>query len=270
MRPLIRFPLRRPIQSFHSSAAARPRRTPEHTTLILGASLLVAGYVGWRIAGNDRRIALDAPLKRELPAPQPGTTGADAAILAPDPPTEPQHNTIKPAVASKEVFSTDHDADSGYPSGPSSPNAQVEPSTTKEGKNDSGGKEEEEEGEGAFNPITGEINWDCPCLGGMAHGPCGEQFREAFSCFVYSEQEPKGIDCVAKFKNMQDCFREHPDVYGEEIADDDEEDPTGPPPLDPAATNEPTETATAKPTPSNSSSHPLGEPSNKPLPQGNQ
>jgi mitochondrial intermembrane space import and assembly protein 40 len=69
--------------------------------------------------------------------------------------------------------------------------------------------------EGAFNPETGEINWDCPCLGGMAHGPCGPQFREAFSCFVFSEMEPKGIDCVEKFKGMQDCFREHPDVYGE-------------------------------------------------------
>ena len=67
----------------------------------------------------------------------------------------------------------------------------------------------------AFNPDTGEINWDCPCLGGMAHGPCGMQFREAFSCFVFSEQEPKGIDCVEKFKAMQDCFREHPDVYAE-------------------------------------------------------
>ena len=49
----------------------------------------------------------------------------------------------------------------------------------------------------------------------MAHGPCGMQFREAFSCFVFSEQEPKGIDCVEKFKAMQDCFREHPDVYAE-------------------------------------------------------
>ena len=54
--------------------------------------------------------------------------------------------------------------------------------------------------EGAFNPETGEINWDCPCLGGMAHGPCGEEFREAFSCFVYSEEEPKGMDCIDKFK----------------------------------------------------------------------
>ena len=67
----------------------------------------------------------------------------------------------------------------------------------------------------AFDPITGEINWDCPCLGGMAHGPCGPEFREAFSCFIYSEDEPKGINCVEKFKSMQDCFRAHPDVYGE-------------------------------------------------------
>lgn len=67
----------------------------------------------------------------------------------------------------------------------------------------------------AFNPETGEINWDCPCLGGMAHGVCGEQFKEAFSCFVYSEEEPKGQDCIEKFRAMQDCFRAHPEIYGE-------------------------------------------------------
>lgn len=67
----------------------------------------------------------------------------------------------------------------------------------------------------AFNPETGEINWDCPCLGGMADGPCGEEFKQAFSCFVYSEAEPKGIDCVEKFRGMQDCFRKHPDIYGD-------------------------------------------------------
>ncbi|KAJ7446148.1 hypothetical protein B0H11DRAFT_2290581 [Mycena galericulata] len=77
-------------------------------------------------------------------------------------------------------------------------------------------------GGGAFNPETGEINWDCPCLGGMAHGPCGPEFREAFSCFVHSEDEPKGINCVEKFQGMQTCFREHPDVYASEIADDEE------------------------------------------------
>uniref|UniRef100_A0A8C7GGJ6 Coiled-coil-helix-coiled-coil-helix domain containing 4a n=1 Tax=Oncorhynchus kisutch TaxID=8019 RepID=A0A8C7GGJ6_ONCKI len=36
---------------------------------------------------------------------------------------------------------------------------------------------------------SGEINWNCPCLGGMASGPCGTQFKEAFSCFHYSNEE---------------------------------------------------------------------------------
>jgi hypothetical protein len=62
------------------------------------------------------------------------------------------------------------------------------------------GLEAEADQQGAFNPETGEINWDCPCLGGMATGPCGEQFKAAFSCFVYSEEEPKGMDCIDKFK----------------------------------------------------------------------
>lgn len=60
--------------------------------------------------------------------------------------------------------------------------------------------QEEASQEAAFNPETGEINWDCPCLGGMAHGPCGEEFKAAFSCFVYSQEEPKGMDCIEKFK----------------------------------------------------------------------
>jgi len=60
--------------------------------------------------------------------------------------------------------------------------------------------QEEADSQGAFNPETGEINWDCPCLGGMAHGPCGEEFKAAFSCFVYSNEEPKGMDCIEKFK----------------------------------------------------------------------
>ncbi|KAI5195051.1 hypothetical protein AUEXF2481DRAFT_37184 [Aureobasidium subglaciale EXF-2481] len=84
--------------------------------------------------------------------------------------------------------------------------------------------EEEAGQQGAFNEETGEINWDCPCLGGMAHGPCGEQFREAFSCFVFSKEEPKGMDCIDKFKDMQNCFREHPDIYGAELDDDVEDE----------------------------------------------
>lgn len=62
------------------------------------------------------------------------------------------------------------------------------------------GLEQEADQQGAFNPETGEINWDCPCLGGMADGPCGEDFKAAFSCFVFSQEEPKGMDCIDKFK----------------------------------------------------------------------
>ncbi|KAG5422183.1 MIA40 [Candida metapsilosis] len=76
----------------------------------------------------------------------------------------------------------------------------------------------------AYNPETGEINWDCPCLGGMAHGPCGEEFKEAFSCFIYSETEPKGIDCIKKFENMRTCFKQHPEHYKEELFDDDDKE----------------------------------------------
>ncbi|KAA8916571.1 hypothetical protein TRICI_001197 [Trichomonascus ciferrii] len=79
---------------------------------------------------------------------------------------------------------------------------------------------EEEAPQGAFNPETGEINWDCPCLGGMAYGPCGEEFKAAFSCFVYSTEEPKGIECVEKFQNMQNCFRQYPEVYAEELREE--------------------------------------------------
>lgn len=87
--------------------------------------------------------------------------------------------------------------------------------------------ESEEGGQSAaFNPETGEINWDCPCLGGMADGPCGEEFKEAFSCFVYSETEPKGIDCIGKFEAMRTCFKQHPEHYKEELYEDDEPVPS--------------------------------------------
>ena len=61
---------------------------------------------------------------------------------------------------------------------------------------------------------NGEINWNCPCLGGMATGPCGVEFREAFSCFHYSTSEPKGSDCYEAFKLMQSCMTEYPALYG--------------------------------------------------------
>ncbi|KAJ3194915.1 Guanine nucleotide-binding protein-like 3 [Irineochytrium annulatum] len=76
----------------------------------------------------------------------------------------------------------------------------------------------------AYDPETGEINWDCPCLGPMTKPPCGEDFKAAFSCFVYSKEEPKGLDCVNQFRLMQECFRKYPEVYGPELTGDDEDD----------------------------------------------
>lgn len=71
----------------------------------------------------------------------------------------------------------------------------------------------------AVDPTTGEINWDCPCLGGMARGPCGDQFKASFSCFVYSEAEPKGADCVQAFRAMQDCFQTFPEYYADQLGE---------------------------------------------------
>ena len=57
----------------------------------------------------------------------------------------------------------------------------------------------------------------------MATGPCGVEFREAFSCFHYSEAEPKGSDCYDSFKTMQDCMAQYPTVYNQNSGDDDKD-----------------------------------------------
>ncbi|RMB98899.1 hypothetical protein DUI87_24443 [Hirundo rustica rustica] len=67
---------------------------------------------------------------------------------------------------------------------------------------------------------NGDINWNCPCLGGMASGPCGEQFKSAFSCFHYSTEEIKGSDCVDQFRAMQECMQKYPDLYPQEDEND--------------------------------------------------
>lgn len=71
------------------------------------------------------------------------------------------------------------------------------------------------EHEPAFDPNTGEINWDSPTLGGLAHGRCSDEFKMAFSCFVHSQTIPKGTDCIERFNKMQECFKSYPDFYSE-------------------------------------------------------
>lgn len=83
-------------------------------------------------------------------------------------------------------------------------------------------EDDEEELEGLIK-ANGEINWDCPCLQGMAYGPCGEQFKAAFSCFHYSEADPKGSDCIPQFRDMQECFVKYPEIYGKDDELDEED-----------------------------------------------
>lgn len=54
----------------------------------------------------------------------------------------------------------------------------------------------------------------------MASGPCGEQFKSAFSCFHYSKEEIKGSDCVDQFRAMQECMQKYPDLYPQEDEND--------------------------------------------------
>ncbi|KXS14403.1 hypothetical protein M427DRAFT_112586 [Gonapodya prolifera JEL478] len=76
-------------------------------------------------------------------------------------------------------------------------------------------------GQGAVNSVTGEINWACPCLGDLAvQPPCGDTFKISFACFVRSTTEPKGMDCADAFRQLQGCFREHPEIYGRDAGDD--------------------------------------------------
>uniref|UniRef100_A0A1A7YRJ3 Coiled-coil-helix-coiled-coil-helix domain containing 4 n=2 Tax=Iconisemion striatum TaxID=60296 RepID=A0A1A7YRJ3_9TELE len=63
---------------------------------------------------------------------------------------------------------------------------------------------------------SGEINWNCPCLGGMASGPCGTEFKDAFSCFHYSKEEVKGSECLEQFRTMQECLQRYPELYPQE------------------------------------------------------
>ncbi|XP_073431105.1 mitochondrial intermembrane space import and assembly protein 40 isoform X1 [Dendrobates tinctorius] len=77
---------------------------------------------------------------------------------------------------------------------------------------------------------NGDINWNCPCLGGMASGPCGEQFKAAFSCFHYSQEEVKGSDCLDQFRGMQECMQKYPDLYPQEDDDEDNKDKLSPEP----------------------------------------
>ncbi|KAF8712139.1 hypothetical protein RHS03_01087, partial [Rhizoctonia solani] len=216
-RNVLRVPLRSPTlrRPIHSGVRGDWNRSLAGTIGFVAATTAgaIGTYVSYKSGGSTKET-----LGEKYPE-----------VRRPPPTKSASESTSKPS-ASKPQENTSVDAQTSVKSSPSEPGI-IEPSgdaptPQKDGENvpEGGmdGLEADAANQGAFNPETGEINWDCPCLGGMAHGPCGPEFREAFSCFVYSKEDPKGVDCVEKFKAMQDCFREHPDVYGEELEDDDE------------------------------------------------
>ncbi|KAF5354829.1 hypothetical protein D9756_005365 [Leucocoprinus leucothites] len=207
-----RLPLRRCL---HTQTARSQSSGFARTAL--GVSAVTATYLTWHLLSDP--IALDSHTT---------TSSLQKSTVSSKPPSKA--TVTSPSGSTPETSIV---PDSEPPSEPSSPSRPSKQDKKEPGESPQESSEQPAEGEegssqpasgGAFNPETGEINWDCPCLGGMAHGPCGPDFREAFSCFIFSEQEPKGIDCVEKFKAMQDCFRRHPEVYSDEIMDDDEEE----------------------------------------------
>ncbi|KAI0666692.1 hypothetical protein C8Q78DRAFT_1072335 [Trametes maxima] len=245
LRTLARSSLRR---SLHTAARPATSARPARLRAALGASAVAASYLVWS-SWYGERIALDAPsssASKQVPPTAEASTPATSASPEPAAASSATEFAHEPSIeASPEPSSAEPSTPEGEGEGAPTPAGDAE-----EGESGGGGG-------GAFNPETGEINWDCPCLGGMAHGPCGMQFREAFSCFVFSEAEPKGIDCVEKFKAMQECFREHPDVYGDDIMKDDDEElldaipgpDTAEVPVQPASPSPESDTPAAKPKP---------------------
>lgn len=69
----------------------------------------------------------------------------------------------------------------------------------------------------AYNPDTKQVDWFSPALGNLPHGPCGADFQQALSCFVHSEKNPKGAECLEKFSALQTCFAKYPQLYEKQL-----------------------------------------------------
>ncbi|KLJ10434.1 hypothetical protein EMPG_14193 [Blastomyces silverae] len=214
----IRLPQGRRFISTESTSSSRKPSSWKGTTLRWA---LAAGVIYYY---NTSTVFADEPGFSFQPPSSASKENEDNASL----PTLDSITAAKKAKATPKPAPAPSRADTPSPSSSSTvtsdlaATADIEiPSSEREPRLLTPGELEEEAGsEGAFNPETGEINWDCPCLGGMAHGPCGEEFRAAFSCFVYSTEEPKGMDCIEKFEGMQNCFRQHPEIYPTETEEE--------------------------------------------------
>lgn len=61
----------------------------------------------------------------------------------------------------------------------------------------------------------------CPCLGDLKEGACGPTFVHAFGCFIRSEHEDKGMDCLEQFKAFQVCLQKNPEHLAKIMQADD-------------------------------------------------
>ncbi|KAM0601503.1 hypothetical protein ACHAQF_006280 [Verticillium nonalfalfae] len=199
--------LRSTPRRFASTAPADKPRTWKGSALRWGLAGAAVYYY------NTSPVFADEPAPRTIPAPSDFAASdlktVDAVIEEKRQKTIVKPKEAAPAATPAAPIPSSETASEQLTAAPGSPEAL----------------EQEAGQQGAFNPETGEINWDCPCLGGMADGPCGEDFKTAFSCFVYSNEDPKGIDCIEKFQGMQDCFKKYPEIYDPELSDDREDEP---------------------------------------------
>ncbi|XP_028782860.1 mitochondrial intermembrane space import and assembly protein 40 homolog [Neltuma alba] len=69
---------------------------------------------------------------------------------------------------------------------------------------------------------------ECPCIADLRSGPCGNQFSEAFLCFLKSTAEEKGSDCVHPFVALQNCIKANPNAFPEDILNEGEVEETEP------------------------------------------
>lgn len=219
----------RSYSSGHSSQQEESTSPTQIITYIAPTVLALAAYYGFIEIPNERAKAAKKKLKEasaaveesvsepETPSEISSETETSSATA-----TEPQTLTEDPLpeAAKESIDLLSADIEEAIKEGAIPEDAPVISESETAGSEAAPADESTDAAQaGAFNPETGEINWDCPCLGGMANGPCGEEFKTAFSCFVYSQAEPKGVDCIEKFSAMQDCFRRHPDVYAEELSE---------------------------------------------------
>ncbi|KAL4905186.1 hypothetical protein BDW74DRAFT_153188 [Aspergillus multicolor] len=198
---------RGPSRRFISSSASGPSKPRSWKNTFVRVGLAVGAVYYY----NTSSVFAETPSLSFRNKPQPQSDNENPL---------PTLDSVKPKSREEKKAPAPAPAPSSAPA-PASTDASAQPESESPLKS-AEELEAEADQQAAFNPETGEINWDCPCLGGMAYGPCGEEFRAAFSCFVYSEEEPKGMDCIDKFKGMQDCFRAHPEHYGAELEDDEE------------------------------------------------